>query len=120
MAVHLSRQWDVKCELVGKAGGIDDPDQDPTGCASADAGSNRQCGPSRGAKSVTVEASAKPDELKLEFINDGAEFPTRGGRLEMPASLKDRVEQAGGALDLARGMGVTKLSISLPIAEASY
>lgn len=72
------------------------------------------------AKSVTIEASAKPDELKLEFINDGAEFPTRGGRLEMPASLKDRVEQAGGALDLARGMGVTKLSISLPIAEASY
>jgi signal transduction histidine kinase len=73
-----------------------------------------------GAKSVNVEASAKNAELKLEFINDGAEFPTRGGRLEMPSSLKDRVEQAGGALDLARGMGVTKLSIVLPIAEASY
>jgi signal transduction histidine kinase len=44
----------------------------------------------------------------------------RGGRMEMPASLRDRVEQAGGALDLARGMGVTKLSISLPIAEAIF
>jgi signal transduction histidine kinase len=73
-----------------------------------------------GAKSITVEASAVNDELKLEIINDGAEFPTRDGRLEMPSSLKDRVEQAGGALDLARGMGVTKLSISLPIAEASH
>lgn len=38
----------------------------------------------------------------------------------MPTSLKDRVDQAGGNLDLARGMGVTKLSIVLPIAEASY
>jgi signal transduction histidine kinase len=56
----------------------------------------------------------------MEIINDGSEFPMRGGRLEMPASLKDRVEQAGGMLDLARGMGVTKLSISLPIGEASH
>jgi signal transduction histidine kinase len=72
------------------------------------------------ATTITVEASAKANELKLEFINDGAEFPERGGRIEMPTSLKDRVEQAGGFLDLARGMGVTKLSIFLPIAEGSY
>ena len=71
-------------------------------------------------KSVTVEACARNDGLKLEFINDGAEFPTREGRLEMPSSLRDRVEQAGGALDLARGMGVTKLSILLPIDEANF
>ena len=34
----------------------------------------------------------------------------------MPQSLQERVAEAGGALDLSRGMGVTKLSISLPLA----
>ena len=67
-----------------------------------------------------MELAALSNQLKLEFINDGAGFRRRGGRIEMPGSLKERVEQAGGALDMARGMGVTKLSISLPIAEASY
>ena len=33
----------------------------------------------------------------------------------MPQSLKERVEEAGGALDMARGMGVTKSAIALPI-----
>jgi len=40
-----------------------------------------------------------------------------GERLEMPTSLKERVEKAGGAMDLARGMGVTKMSFALPIGE---
>ena len=64
-----------------------------------------------------IELAAASDELRLEFVNDGADFPVRGERLEMPTSLKERVEQAGGALDMARGMGVTKMSISLPIGE---
>jgi signal transduction histidine kinase len=34
----------------------------------------------------------------------------------MPRSLRERVEDAGGAIELSRGMGVTKLSIGLPIA----
>ena len=45
----------------------------------------------------------------------GLNFPLHGERLEMPTSLKERVEQARGTLDMARGMGVTKMSISLPI-----
>ena len=34
---------------------------------------------------------------------------------EMPRSLSERVKLAGGALELSRGMGVTKISVSLPI-----
>ena len=64
---------------------------------------------------VTIALAAVADALRLEFVNDGADFPVRGERLEMPTTLKERVEQAGGALDMARGMGVTKMSISLPI-----
>jgi signal transduction histidine kinase len=67
------------------------------------------------AKRVTVSVEAKPAALKLVFINDGAAFPKQGGRVEMPLSLSERVEQAGGAMELSRGMNLTKLSISLPI-----
>jgi signal transduction histidine kinase len=120
LAVHLSRQWDIKCEFVSKPAELMIPTRIRLDAhqfmREAVANAVRHAA----AKSVTVEASAKSDVLKLEFINDGTEFPTRAGRLEMPTSLKDRVDQAGGTLDLARGMGVTKLSISLPIGEASY
>ena len=120
LAIHLSRQWDIKCEFVAKPAELMIPTRIRLDAHQLMREAVANAVRHASAKSVTVEASAKNDELKLEFINDGAEFPTRGGRLEMPSSLKDRVEQAGGALDLARGMGVTKLSISLPIAEASY
>jgi signal transduction histidine kinase len=69
------------------------------------------------AKSVQIKLAAEADELTLKFINDGAAYPTSGERLEMPMSLKERVEEAGGEFDIARGMGITKLSISLPIGE---
>jgi signal transduction histidine kinase len=69
------------------------------------------------AKSVTIQLAVVGDELLLEFVNDGSDFPMSGERLEMPTSLKERVEKAGGAMDLARGMGVTKMSFALPIGE---
>lgn len=120
LATHLSRQWNMKCEFVAKPADLMIPTRIRLDAHQLMREAVANAVRHAGAKSVNVEASAKNAELKLEFINDGAEFPTRGGRLEMPSSLKDRVEQAGGALDLARGMGVTKLSIVLPIAEASY
>jgi hypothetical protein len=46
------------------------------------------------------------DELRLEFVNDGAVFPKRGERLEMPVSIQERVDEAHGSLEMARGMGV--------------
>jgi signal transduction histidine kinase len=118
LAAHLSRQWDVKCEFVAKPADLMIPTRIRLDAhqlmreAVANAVRHASAG------SISVEASARSDGLKLEFINDGTGYPTRGGRLEMPSSLKDRVEQAGGVMDLARGMGVTKLSIVLPLAEA--
>ena len=120
LAVHLSRQWDIHCEFASKPAELMIPTRVRLDAHQLMREAVANAVRHAAAKSVTVEAAARTDELKLEFINDGGEFPTRGGRLEMPESLRDRVEQAGGALDLARGMGVTKLSISLPIAEASY
>ena len=72
------------------------------------------------AKSVTIGLEAVSDKLRIEFVNDGGEFPLRAERLEMPGSLKERVEQAGGVIDVARGMGVTRMSISLPLRERRF
>ena len=56
------------------------------------------------AKSVSVELLAGANALNLQVVNDGADFPLRNGKIEIPASLQERVEQAGGTLDVARGM----------------
>lgn len=120
LATHLSRQWDVRCEFMAKPAELMIPTRVMLDAHQLMREAVANAVRHAAATSVTVEAEARGEELRLEFINDGAEFKVRGGRLEMPASLKDRVEQAGGMLDLARGMGVTKLSISLPIGEAIH
>ena len=72
-----------------------------------------------GAKSVSVRLAADAEAVVLQFINDGKAYPKNkdGGR--MPQSLRERVEDAGGTIELSRGMGVTRLSISLPVAGAA-
>jgi signal transduction histidine kinase len=67
-----------------------------------------------GAKNVSIRLGGDGDEVRLDFINDGAPYPKRGKGRGMPASLQERVEAAGGAIDLSRGLGVTRVSISLP------
>jgi len=69
-----------------------------------------------GAKSVRIALGGGREAIRLEVINDGAAYPKRDGQIALPKSMRERVEQAGGALEISRGMGVTKLSISLPIA----
>jgi signal transduction histidine kinase len=68
-----------------------------------------------GAKSVRIALSAADGEVRLDMVNDGAAFPKHGGRIRLPQTLEERVNQAGGRIELSRGMGVTKLSISLPV-----
>jgi signal transduction histidine kinase len=120
LAVHLSRQWDVHCEFSAHPADMMIPTRLRLDAHQLMREAVANAVRHASAKSITVGLAALSDQIKLEFINDGAEFRPRGGRLEMPASLKERVEQAGGALDMARGMGVTKLSITLPIGEMSH
>jgi signal transduction histidine kinase len=119
LATHLSRQWDVQCEFSAQPADMMIPTRLRLDAHQLMREAVANAVRHASAKSISVELEALSNELKLEFINDGAEFRLRGGHVEMPTSLKERVEQAGGALDMARGMGVTKLSISLPIAETS-
>jgi len=117
LADRLSRQWDVSCTFSARPAEMMIPARLRLDAhqlmreAVANAVRHAQ------AKSVTVELATAANRLQLDFVNDGADFPVRGERIELPISLRERVEQAGGAMDMARGMGVTKVSISLPIAE---
>ena len=120
LATHLSRQWDVNCEFSAHPAEMMIPTRLRLDAHQLMREAVANAVRHASAKSITIELAALSDELKLEFINDGAEFRQRGGHIEMPQSLRERVEQAGGALDMARGMGVTKLSISLPIGEMSH
>jgi signal transduction histidine kinase len=69
------------------------------------------------AKSIEIELDAAPAELRLTVVNDGSAFKTNRGKMDLPTSLSERVQQASGVIDMARGMGVTKLSISIPLGE---
>lgn len=115
LAERLSRQWDVQCEFSARRADVMIPTRLRLDAhqlmqeAVANAVRHAE------AKSVSVGLEVVDDQLLLEFVNDGSAFPLRGQPVEMPVSLQERVEQAGGAIDIARGMGVTKVSISLPI-----
>jgi signal transduction histidine kinase len=118
LADRLSKQWDVSCAFSAQPGTAMVPTrlhldaQQLVREAVANAVRHAK------AKSIKIRLAANEDELMLEFLNDGAPYPKRANGGRMPQSLRERVEEAGGALDLSRGMGVTKVSIVLPISGA--
>ncbi|HET9336503.1 MAG TPA: histidine kinase [Sphingomicrobium sp.] len=119
LADRLSRQWDVTCSFSAEPAELMIPTRLRLDAHQLMREAVANAVRHASAQTITVELAALADALKLEFINDGAEFPRRHGQVEMPATLKERVEQAAGAIDMARGMGVTRLSISLPLSEAA-
>jgi signal transduction histidine kinase len=119
LAAHLSRQWDVKCEFSARPANLMIPTRVRLDAHQLTREAVANAVRHAAARYVTIGLAAQPDELLLEIVNDGADFPRRNKRIELPTSLKERVEEAGGSLDMSRGMGVTKLSISLPIGEAA-
>ncbi len=120
LATHLAKQWDISCEFSARAAEMMIPTRLKLDAHQLMREAVANAVRHASAKSISIELGALPDGLTLDIVNDGADFKPRGGRIELPTSLRERVEQAGGTLDMARGMGVTKLSISLPIGESSH
>ena len=120
LADRLSRQWDVRCEFSALAAELMIPTRLHLDALQLMREAVANAVRHAEATSVRIKLAAVSDELRLDFVNDGAVYPLHGERLELPQSLKERVEQAGGELELARGMGVTKVSISLPIGGRRY
>lgn len=118
LANRLSRQWDVECLFSSKPAQKMIPTRLHLDVLQLMREAIANAVRHAAAKSITIKLSAVGEQLRLEFVNDGAALPKRGQPIETPVSLKERVEQAGGTLDMARGMGVMKISIALPIGGA--
>ena len=118
LADRLSRQWDMRCNFSAPRAEMMIPTRLHLDALQLTREAVANAVRHADAKSVEIKIAAEPHMLRLDFVNDGAPYPAHGKRLDMPISLRERVEQAGGALDMARGMGVTKVSISLPIGGA--
>jgi signal transduction histidine kinase len=116
---RLARQWAISCEFAADAADLtvstnlhlDAHQLVREGVANA----VRHAG----AKSVKVALAAEAGAIRLDLINDGTAYPKHGDFTDLPQSLRERVDQAGGIIDLSRGMDVTKVSISLPVGGRS-
>lgn len=119
LSARLSRQWAIDCEFRVKPARVMIPIRLRLDAHQLMREAVSNAVRHASAKSVTIGLAASKDDLKLEVVNDGSDFPLRNGQIEIPSSLRERVQQARGTLDVSRGMGVTKVSISLPIAEGA-
>jgi signal transduction histidine kinase len=116
---RLSRQWGIECSLSARTAKMTIPARLQRDAKQLVREAVANAVRHAGARSVAIEMSAAKDELRLSLTNDGTRYPGTGEFLEMPQSLMERVDQAGGNLEVSRGMDVTKLSISLPISGRS-
>jgi signal transduction histidine kinase len=116
LAERLSKQWSVNCAFSSEPASVMIPTRLHLDAQQLVREAVANAVRHAGAKSISIRLAADSDDMHLVFINDGAAYPKSedGGR--MPKSLRERVEEAGGALDLSRGMGVTRLTIELPLA----
>jgi len=115
LADRLSRQWDIRCEFSAPKAEMMIPTRLHLDALQLTREAVANAVRHADAKSVEIKIAVEPHALTLDFVNDGAPYPSHGERLDVPMSLQERVEEAGGVLDMARGMGVTKVSIALPI-----
>ncbi|GAA4711464.1 hypothetical protein H9L13_02490 [Sphingomonas lutea] len=115
LADRLGRQWHVQCTFSAEDADVAVPTRLHLDAQQLVREAVANAVRHAGAKNVSIRLRAANDALRLDFINDGTAFPKSGEGARMPMTLRERVEAAGGALDLSRGMGVTRLSISLPL-----
>ena len=115
LADRLSRQWKIDCSLTARAAKRTIPAKLQRDAKQLVREAVANAVRHAGATSVAIDLSAANDELRLTLTNDGARYPRTGEYLEMPQSLMERVEQAGGFMEVSRGMDVTKVSILLPM-----
>jgi signal transduction histidine kinase len=119
LADRLSRQWTVKCALTAKASEVTIPAKLHLDAHQLVREAVANAVRHAGAKSIEIAVATRENQLQLDVINDGKSYPRHKGVLQPPKSLQERSDQAGGVIELSRGMDVTKVSISLPLVGAS-
>ena len=116
LAGRLARQWDIECEVLAAPADMMVPTDLHLDAHQLVREAVANAVRHAGAKSMRIGVASSRREVRLDLVNDGKAFPKAGGRFHPPQSLKERVERANGAIEVSRGMDVTKVSISLPIA----
>lgn len=115
LAGRLSRQWGLRCAFSAEPGELMIPARLQLDSQQLVREAVANAARHAGANSVSITLQPAADGFRLEFINDGARFPKTGDTVELPKSISERVEQAGGEVDVTRGMGVTRISMWLPV-----
>jgi signal transduction histidine kinase len=115
LAARLERQWAIRCVLTARAADMTVPASLNLDAHQLVREAVANAVRHAGAKNVEITLEVTADSLRLDFVNDGKEFKGPARQIDMPQTLRERVEQAGGTIELSRGMGVTKFSVSLPL-----
>lgn len=115
LSARLAKQWDIFCEFSADTTDLAIPTRLQLDAQQLVREAVANAARHAGAKSVTIRLGVNARELTLDFLNDGTRYPKSPLTGDLPRSLSERVKLAGGALDLTRGMGITKISVALPI-----
>jgi len=116
LANRLSRQWSVQCSFSLEDMDIMVPARLHLDTQQLVREAVANAVRHAGAKNVSIRLAGEEGGLTLDFINDGATYSRGPDGNRVPRSIQERVEAAGGAMEISRGMGVTKISVSLPLA----
>ena len=119
LANRLSRQWEVQCTFSHRPGDMAVPTQLHLDAQQLVREAVANAARHAGAKNISIRLAGAAEELRLDFINDGTAYPRSSDGGRMPRSLRERVQAAGGTIELSRGMGVTKIAIALPLGRAA-
>lgn len=115
LSERLAEQWNVLCEFTANTTDMMVPSRLHLDAQHLVREAMANAVRHAGAKKLTIRLKSEPENLKLDFINDGSRYPKSDLQEEMPKTLSERVKLAGGVLELSRGMGVTRISVVLPI-----
>ena len=115
LARRLARQWTIDCEFTARPRDMTVPTSLNLDAHQLIREAVANAVRHAGAKTVKITLDITPDALLLGIVNDGKTFRGRTRPIDMPQTLRERVEQAGGTIELSRGMGVPKFAVTLPL-----
>ena len=104
---RLSRQWNVQCSFSLDEKDIMVPARLHLDAQQLVREAVANAVRHAGAKNVSIRLAGEEDGVTLDFVNDGATYSRGPDGTRVPRSIKERVEAAGGAMGISRGMGVT-------------
>lgn len=120
LAVRLSQQWSIDCQLTSEAKEAAIPIRLHLDVQQLLREAVANAVRHGGADRIHVELAVDGDLLKLDVSDNGKGFgPSNGESLVEPWSLKERVDRANGSLMLVSTPGRTDVSISLPLSGAN-